>query len=261
MIDTLENYFNSLEKDYNIKLTIEQKNWYIKKKEILHEDMTREYPSTPEESFKSSQEGYWFARQLQECRDSGRVTTLSYDRTKPVYTSWDLGQNDAQSIWFFQFSKTADIMVIDYHESSDFPLDQTVQMLNSKGYTYGTHIWPHDAKARDKAGITFVDQASKFNLFGIVLKPHGILDGINLVRTTLSKIWFDEKKCQKGLHALANYKKEWNNQIGGFTSKEVHDWASHAAAAIRYLCAGIDLINEDSNVDDIYSTVNSYLNY
>ena len=120
-------------------------------------------------------------------------------------------------------------MVIDYFQRSDFPLDQVAQMLTAKGYTYGTHIWPHDARQRDRAGITFETQAREFNLTAIVLKQHEILDGINLVRTTLPKIWFDGVRCKEGLSALSHYKKKWNNQIGGFTSTPVHDEYSHGS--------------------------------
>ena len=250
-------YFETLEAG-GVKLEQNQKDWYFQKSILLQEDMKREYPSTPQEAFAASQEGFWYARQLKELYNDGRVTDVSYDKTLPVHTAWDLGQADAQSIWFFQLDRAGNIKMIDYFERCDTSLELTKEILNQKGYSYGEHIWPHDARARDRAGITFEEQARDLNLFGNVLERHSILDGINLVRTTMSKMWFDAVKCKTGLQALARYKKKWNNQIGGFTSEEVHDDASHSAAAMRYLCAGLPLITNQGSVEEDFKALRSY---
>lgn len=255
-IDSKE-YFDKLYLE-GIKLTDPQKWWYVKKAVIQCEDMLREFPSTQEEAFLSSQVGNWYASQMKELYESEHVTKISYDRALPVHTAWDLGQADYMSIWFFQINRAGEIMVIDYFQRSDTPLDQISQMLTSKGYSYGTHIWPHDAKARDKAGITFEVQAREFNLCGVILECHGILDGINLVRTTLPKMWFDGVKCREGLSMLSNYKKKWNNSIGGFTSVPVHDEASHGSDAMRYLCSGLGKIDSRKDPKDDLKALRAY---
>jgi len=250
-------YFDKLELQ-GIKLTFPQKWWYVKKEETQREDMLREFPSTPEEAFMASQEGNWYSTQIKELYESGHVTQISYDRALPVHTAWDLGQADAQSIWFFQIDRAGEIKIIDYFEKSDFSLDRTVEMLTQKGYAYGTHIWPSDAKARDRAGITFEQQAKEFNLHGVILEQHSILDGINLVRTTMPRMWFDKNKCNDGLLALSNYKKEWNTRIGGFTSKPRHDDASHGADAMRYLCSGLSKVLGTGTMEDDAKALRAY---
>ena len=137
----LEEYFAALNLK-GISLSQEQKNWYAKKWETLQEDMMREYPSFPEEAFMASQEGNWYARQLNELYEQGHITTISYDKSSLVHTAWDLGQADATSIWFFQINRVGEIMVIDYFEAKDSPLSETAQILKDKGYSYGSHIWP-----------------------------------------------------------------------------------------------------------------------
>ena len=253
----MNEYFDKLELD-GIKLTDGQKRWYAKKHEILQEDMLREYPSTPEEAFQSSQVGNWYASQIKELYASGHVTTISYDKSQPVHTAWDLGQADYTAIWFFQINRVGEIMIIDFFQRSDTPLVDTARMLTEKGYTYGTHIWPGDARARDRAGITFEMQARDLNLTGYVLEQHGLLDGINLVRTTFGKVWFDQTKCKEGLKALENYKKKWNTQIGGFTSDPVHDSSSHAADAMRYLCAGFSFVQGSGSIDNDMKAIRAY---
>ena len=253
----LNEYFDALS-NRGIRLLDGQKLWYAKKAELLQDDITREYPSFPEEAFAASQIGNWYASQIRELYDTGHVTTISYDKSLPVHTAWDLGQSDAMSIWFFQINRAGEIMIIDYFERSDTSIDQIAQVLTSKGYTYGTHLWPHDARARDRAGITFEMQAREFNLTGLVLEQHGLIDGINKVRTTLPRMWFARENTKDGLKALAAYKKRWNNQLGGFTSDPVHDWASHASDSMRYLCAGLDYLLQRGSVEEDMKALNQY---
>lgn len=234
----LKEYFDKLSLD-GINLTLPQRWWYAKKLEIQREDMTREFPSTPDEAFSASQDGYWFASYMQELYTAGRVCNIAYDRALPVHTAWDLGQADCMSIWFFQINRSDDINIIDFWQKNNTPLDQISIMLKGKNYNYGTHIWPHDANARDRAGITFVMQARPLGLTGLVLEPHSFIDGINQVRTSMSKMWFDKNKCALGLKMLENYKKKWNASFGGWTSEPVHDNCSHAADSMRYLVAGL----------------------
>jgi hypothetical protein len=255
--DHLIEYFDKLALE-GMSLDSEQKWWYAKKYETQKEDMLREYPSTPDEAFAASQEGFWYASYMKEIYDAGHVTNVSYDKALPVHTAWDLGQADFMAIWFFQFNRSGDINIIDYFQRSNTPISQIAQILSSKGYTYGTNIWPHDANARDRAGITFVQQARSFGIQGIVLDPHSLLDGINVVRTTLSKCWFDKNKCKEGLICLESYSKKWSNNLGGFTSEPVHNEASHGADAFRYLCVGLKKISPSGSLDNDYKALRNF---
>lgn len=254
----LEEYFASLA-NKGVTLRDPQKWWYAKKFETQQEDMLREFPSLPEEAFQSSQEGNWYAIQMNELWETGHITNVSYDKALPVYTAWDLGQADYTAIWFFQITRTGDINVIDYFQGRDKPLDQLTQILNSRKYTYGSCVWPPDAQARDRAGITFVTQARNFGWTGLVLEQHGLRDGINLVRATLGKCWFDRNKCKEGIAALENYKKKWSPIIGGWTSEPLHDEYSHGADAFRYLCCGLTKLSGISGgLERDYKALRSY---
>jgi hypothetical protein len=256
----LADYFAKLELD-GIKLSLSQKWWYAAKIKSQREDMTREYPSTPDEAFQASQEGYWYSRDIKEAYDTGRITNIAYDKAIPVHTSFDLGQADAMSIWFFQINRTGEVNIIDFFQQTNFPLDQLMIMLDNKRYKYGTHIWPFDANARDKSGITFVDQARDHGLYGTVLKPHGFINGINQTRTAMSKFWFDKTKCKQGLQYLQSYKKQWSNTYGGWTSQAVHDDASHAADSLRYLAAGMGMVDNEFNSTDDNKAAKQFLGY
>lgn len=254
----LEEYFSILA-NKGITIRDPQKWWYAKKFETQQEDMYREFPSFPEEAFQASQQGNWYAVQMKELWDTGHITNVSYDRAMPVYTAWDLGQADHTAIWFFQLNRTGDINVIDYFQGRDKPLDQITQILQSKKYTYGTCIFPPDANARDRAGITFISQARNFGWNGIVLEQHGLRDGINMVRSTLGRCWFDQNKCKSGIDCLENYKKKWSPIIGGWSSEPLHDEYSHGADAMRYLCTGLNRLG--SGIGDLNKEFKALRNY
>ena len=44
----------------------------------------------------------------------------------------------------------------------------------------------------------------------------------------------------KGLEALRQYQREWDDKAQDFRARPLHDWTSHAADAFRYLSAGLD---------------------
>jgi hypothetical protein len=91
----------------------------------------------------------------------------------------------------------------------------------------------------------------------MVLDQSGLVDGIRLVRTTLGKCWFDVTKCRDGINDLQNYKKRWNSAIGGWTNEPIHDDASHAADAFRYLAQGYGKI-DSSNLSDMSKALRGF---
>ena len=255
--EQLTEYFDKLD-ILGIPLSNGQKRWYAAKWQLMGEDTFREYPSYPDEAFAASQDGYWYASEMKGLIDAGHITNLSYDKALVVHTAFDLGQHDHQVIWFFQVTKSGEIHVIDFFKKTNTDIALTKTLLDSKGYTYGTHIWPHDANSRDKAGITYVQQASNLNLKGYVLERSGLLDGIRLVRTSFGKFWFDQNKCKQGIHDLAAYKKKWSSQICGWSSEPMHDDASHTADAFRYLCQGLPHVSSNNDLKQDYDAIRKF---
>lgn len=41
----------------------------------------------------------------------------------------------------------------------------------------------------------------------------------------------DQQKCEYGLRALQNYRRDYNDKLEQFKPVPVHDWASHGADA------------------------------
>jgi hypothetical protein len=64
-------------------------------------------------------------------------------------------------------------------------------------------------------------------------------DGIDAMRSTFSRLWFDQTKCAIGLEGLSSYRWRLNRAMGVYTGEPVHDGATHPADALRYLCVSL----------------------
>lgn len=98
---------------------------------------------------------------------------------------------------------------------------------------------PHDAAVHEySAGLSRVEVARSHGINFTVVADIGINEGIDAVRNLLNRCWFDEVKCAKGIAALENYKKQWNDKHGCWSSHPLHNFASHGADAFRMLAVG-----------------------
>ena len=68
-----------------------------------------------------------------------------------------------------------------------------------------------------------------------LVPDHRVMDGINAVRETLPRCWFDADKTESGLECLRQYRSEYDEKKLEFSDNPRHDWTSHAADAFRYL--------------------------
>jgi hypothetical protein len=231
-------YFITL-KSLKIDLDQEQKNWYVLRHQTQGENMRREYPSTDEECWQSSTEGCYFAKYMQQARLEHRIGYIPHDPALPVHTAWDLGYNDLTTIWFFQIH-AKEIRLIDYEEGSGESLSHWLTIVKNKPYAYEKHLAPHDIKAHEyTSGMTRQVAARKMGINLIAVPKVEIISGIDQARNILNRCWFDEKKCEKGIRALENYKKEWNEKMGCWSEHPCHNVFSHAADGFRTLATGL----------------------
>jgi hypothetical protein len=102
------------------------------------------------------------------------------------------------------------------------------------------HIVPHDAAVSEySTGLSRVEVARNHGVPFMITPDIGLIEGIDAVRNVLNRCWFDEVKCAFGLKALENYKKEWNDRHGCWSSRPLHNFASHGADAFRMLVVNL----------------------
>lgn len=243
--ERLERYFYELEHKHGIKLTDEQKSWYYGKEKTLGADMKREYPSIPKEAFEQSVEGAYYSKQFADLYAKGLIAEKLPDNTHaPVDTYWDLGVSDSTTIWFIK--KVGErYQVIDCYSSSGEGLNHYLEVLHKRGYSYGVHVAPHDVDNRtlgshdakslkQQAREGYMVNGVKMSInFEVVKRTTSVNTDIEMVRQILPLCEFDAVKCDDGIKALENYKKDWNEKAGMWRDKPLHDWSSHYADAFR----------------------------
>ena len=190
-------------------------------------------------SFETPISGAYYGTQMRWLSKNSRITSVPIDPRLPVHTAWDLGYDDATSIWFFQQFRH-ETRVVDYFEYSGEGLPFYVRKLKEKsqedGYVYGRHFFPWDVKVHElSAGKTRKDTLRELGINAEPAKKLSVADGIDAVRARLSMCWFDKDRCERGINALKSYTKEWNDERQVFKTTPLHNWASHGADAFRTL--------------------------
>ena len=207
----------------------------------LRTEMTpEEFAQEMECSFASPNSGSYYGRLMDDAEREGRIGVVPHDPAMKVWTSWDLGVDDATAIWCAQITKSGEWRLIDYVEGSGAGLEHYVRELQQRPYIFEMHLLPHDAAVRELgSGKTRTETLTSLGVRPHrVLRAHAVADGINAARLVLPRAWFDAVKCARGIHALRHYRREWNEAAQTWRASPVHDFASHGADSFRYLALG-----------------------
>jgi len=190
--------------------------------------------------FESAILGAFYGKEMRQLTDQDRILDIAYDPMFPVHTAWDLGYSDDTAIWWFQVVH-GEIRCLDYHSSNGQPVAFYTGIIASReaerGYVYGTHYLPHDARAKTLASNrSIIEQLSdKIALKSMKIVPMlSLQDGIQATRLALTRAWFDHK-CEDGIECLRQYQREYDEDKKVFRDKPRHDWTSHGADAFRML--------------------------
>jgi len=212
--------------------------------EVEHRELIREYGPDDGEaryrqeylvSFDAGVMGSYYGTMMEAAVKEGRVGKVLHDPTLPVHTAWDLGIGDATAIWCVQLVGH-EVRFIDYIENSGVGLDWYARELDKRAWKWGEHVLPHDSEARELGtGRSRVEVLRGLGFHRTTVIPaQRIEDGVNAVRMVLPRSWFDAEKCARGISALQNYRRSWNEAARTYSDRPLHDWTSHAADALRY---------------------------
>lgn len=186
--------------------------------------------------------GAYFAKQMRDARQEGRICKVPWQPAIEVYTFWDLGIDDSMAIWFMQQAGQA-FNFIDYYEATGYGFEHYAKVLKDKPYVYADHRMPHDARARELSsgevaktrvevaedlGIKPIKVCNRARNVDVIINVH-----IPAVRNMLARCYFDEEKCRGGIQALENYRAEYDEDKKKLTNRPLHDWASHGSDAFR----------------------------
>lgn len=218
---------------------------------VLIDEKDLDYATDPEMAahiwggeYEIITEGSYYARQLAQAENEGRIGDFPYDPDLPVKTAWDIGVDDYTAIWFLQENGKR-VRAIGYYETSgDGPQLIVPEALDSKPYRYSLHYLPHDVKVREwGAGAKSRVQT----LLELGVKPINVgtptapSDRINAVRALLPIVDFDRDACAQGIARLRKYRRRFNQSLGTYTG-EMHDENSHGADAFGEFAVNCPII-------------------
>ena len=235
-------YFEKLEAELGIELTLGQRAWYVVKEEIERDLMKQEYPSTPQEAFETSLEGKILAREMAKARSEGRILPrVPILPNVPVNTFWDIGHHDPTAIWFHQ-RVGPENRLIRFYKNSGYGLAHYINEIRSHNYLLGKFYLPHDADHKRLTGAlmgkSVVDHLWEMGFttkdIEVVPRPEDKWrDGVDPLRSFLVSCIFDSENCGDGIRDLDNYKKQWNAQLGCWRDMPADDDACHGPDALE----------------------------
>jgi phage terminase large subunit len=154
-----------------------------------------------------------------------------------MHTAWDLGHQSNMAIWCFQIGDNG-LLVHDFISESGWFFLNYIAELNKRGY-YGMDFVPHDISAASfETGRTRVETLAAAGRKPVPVPRGNIEDRINASQLVLPKCRFNSTRCEQGLAALREFRRDWDDKQKVFKDSPRHDWASHAADAFTYLAMG-----------------------
>jgi hypothetical protein len=241
----LVDYFCDLEES-GIKLTDQQKAWYVTEHNLLGWRMKQEYPSSYQESISNANEASFFGRYIAKARAEGRICHLPHDTHARTFASFDIGVGDQTAIWVFQLIGK-EIHFVDFMQCEDSHIGHYMSWLARKPYEIDRIVLPHDARAREKSSLrTYQDYVEQdFHYKTIVLErdAHEIL-GVECAWSTFPSCFFDKKLCAEGIESLTFFSRQYDRTHDRYLGKSVHDKHSDAAKSFIYACESVPRLRE-----------------
>lgn len=180
-------------------------------------------------------EGAIYKKELSKMYQEKRFTEVIFDKNHDYYAAFDLGRNDTTAITFFHFAGK-ELHIFDYYENKDEDITFYIDYLKNNGYENAHIILPHDAKMKRIEFKNSVFQTVSNSFKNVtVLDRIGIEEGIDNARRKFDSVYISNKKCDRLIECLTNYRRKYNAALDVF-GDPLHDSFSNGADSFRYAC-------------------------
>ena len=200
------------------------------RKLMTEEEYMQEFELEP----TAANRGAIFGKEMRWLRENGRIRDVPVESYAPVDTYWDLGVADYLVVTFMQ-SVGMERRIIDHYSTHSTSLAEVASELRKRGYNYGTHHLPHDAKQRELQTNVTREQFLRTALTGnveVVSRPRTKEESLDAFRLNAKKLWISEK-CDNLIECLEMYSQEWDEDLKVFKSVPKHDHYSHTADSVQ----------------------------
>lgn len=249
--DKAEAYFTKIEEALAIKLTQEQKNFWLVQRRELGEDIFQEYPATPEEAFAATRDGTYYSRLFNvHVVAQGRIMPELYDSNLPCEVYFDLGVDDYFVLAFVQYYE-GEFRVIGEYWNNGYDIEHYLDYAFSTEFDVTGLVFPHDIQVRELTGGTAAGKArtrldkvkSMLKLKDIevdirVLPKFSVAEGIEMTKQMIKSLWISPK-CKYLMSCMLNYSKEYDEKQRVWKSTPVHNEYSHGADVLRQVAIAV----------------------
>ena len=208
---------------------ISQAELDVQRSLITPDEYRQEYELDPTAAIK----GAIFGAEMRWLHDNNHICKIPPDNYAPVDCYWDLGMADYTVVIFMQ-SVGMERRIIDCYATHNQNLADIAKTLRDRGYRYGTHYLPHDAKQRALETGRTREEFLRTVLMGdiqIVERPQRKEDALAAVKLQYQKLWINEDLTQF-VDAMEQYQQEYDEKNGVFRPYPLHNWCSHYADAV-----------------------------
>ena len=193
-------------------------------------------------SFEVAIPGAYFAKEIATARIDNRITFVPVEKHLPTFTFWDLGISKGNSmvVWWVQVLSN-EIRLINHYEAEGEGMPHFIDKVNDFardfGINYERHYAPHDIGVRDLFTLKTREHTAREMgiIFTKVPRTTNRNDSIEATRKIFSRCWFDDKRCESGINALASYHRVYDEKKDVYSDEPVHDWSSNSADAFRQM--------------------------
>jgi len=196
-----------------------------------------------------NQETKYFAHAIKTIYDENRLITNLLIPGCNVYSAFDIGINDCTAITLFQVKRVNSYLkpsIIGYIESNNKDLTYYVMEIrrfcNKYNLSFKDHFLPHDGQKRDwntgKNSIDFMRDMGESAF--IVPRPTSKENAIESMRQMLYLCDFNKENTQRLIDCLSNYTKEFDDKMGTYKNKPLHNWASHGVESFQTMTLALD---------------------
>jgi hypothetical protein len=196
-----------------------------------------------------NQETKYFAHAIKNIYETNRIIPELIIPQANVYSAFDIGINDCTAIILFQVKRIDNFLkpvVIAYFENNNrdlaFYVMEIRRMCARYNLPFKDHFLPHDGQKRDfNTGKNTVDFMREMNESAfIVPRPSSKENAIEAMRRRLYICDFNKENTQRLIDCLSNYSKEFDDKMGTYKNRPVHNWASHGVDAFQTMTLALD---------------------
>jgi hypothetical protein len=196
-----------------------------------------------------NQETKYFAHAMKVILECGRLVPNLVIPNANVYSAFDIGVNDCTAITLFQVRRIDNYLkpsVIGYFENNNrdlaFYVMEIRRFCNRYNLTFKDHFVPHDGQKRDfNTGKNTIDFLRDMGESGFVVpRPTSKENAIESMRRMLYLCDFNKENTQRLIDCLANYSKEFDDKMGTYKNRPLHNWASHGVDSFQTMTLALD---------------------